>query len=128
MRYDRDDDMIITGKRHDFRIDYTCGFDSDGLIQAIDVKHYTRCGWAQDLSLPVADRAMLHADNAYNLPNIRIESHRLNTNIQSATAYRGFGGPQGMLGMERIGDHIAQTLGVDPAIVRQKNYYASGGS
>lgn len=128
MRYDRDDDMIITGKRHDFRIDYTCGFDSDGLIQAINVKHYTRCGWAQDLSLPVADRAMLHADNAYNLPNIRIESHRLKTNIQSATAYRGFGGPQGMLGMERIVDHIAQTLGVDPAIVRQKNYYASGGS
>jgi xanthine dehydrogenase large subunit len=128
MRYDRDDDMIITGKRHDFRIDYTCGFDSDGLIQAIDVKHYTRCGWAQDLSLPVADRAMLHADNAYNLPNIRIESHRLKTNIQSATAYRGFGGPQGMLGMERIVDHIAQTLGMDPSIVRQKNYYASGGS
>lgn len=128
MRYDRDDDMIITGKRHDFRIDYNCGFDNDGLIQAIDVKHYTRCGWAQDLSLPVADRAMLHADNAYNLPNIRIESHRLKTNIQSATAYRGFGGPQGMLGMERIVDHIAQTLGVDPAIVRQKNYYASGGS
>ena len=128
MRYDRDDDMIITGKRHDFRIDYNCGFDNDGLIQAIDVKHYTRCGWAQDLSLPVADRAMLHADNAYNLPNIRIESHRLKTNIQSATAYRGFGGPQGMLGMERIVDHIAQTFGVDPAIVRQKNYYASGGS
>ena len=128
MRYDRDDDMIITGKRHDFRIDYNCGFDNDGLIQAIDVKHYTRCGWAQDLSLPVADRAMLHADNAYNLPNIRIESHRLKTNIQSATAYRGFGGPQGMLRMERIVDHIAQTLGVDPAIVRQKNYYASGGS
>ena len=128
MRYDRDDDMIITGKLHDFRIDYNCGFDNDGLIQAIDVKHYTRCGWAQDLSLPVADRAMLHADNAYNLPNIRIESHRLKTNIQSATAYRGFGGPQGMLGMERIVDHIAQTLGVDPAIVRQKNYYASGGS
>lgn len=127
MRYDRDDDMIITGKRHDFRIDYTCGFDADGLIQAIDVKHYTRCGWAQDLSLPVADRAMLHADNAYNLPNIRIESHRLKTNMQSATAYRGFGGPQGMLGMERIIDHIAQTLGVDPAMVREKNFYASGG-
>jgi xanthine dehydrogenase large subunit len=125
MRYDRDDDMIITGKRHDFRIDYTCGFNADGLIQAIDVKHYTRCGWAQDLSLPVADRAMLHADNAYNLPNIRIESHRLKTNMQSATAYRGFGGPQGMLGMERIIDHVAQKLGSDPARVRQTNYYAS---
>lgn len=128
MRYDRDDDMIITGKRHDFRIDYTCGFDADGLIQAIDVTHYTRCGWAQDLSLPVADRAMLHADNAYNLPNIRIESHRLKTNMQSATAYRGFGGPQGALGMERIIDHISQDLGIDPAQVRQKNYYASGRS
>lgn len=128
MRYDRDDDMIITGKRHDFRIDYTCGFDAEGLIQAIDVKHYTRCGWAQDLSLPVADRAMLHADNAYNLPNVRIESHRLKTNMQSATAYRGFGGPQGALGMERIVDHIAQALGVDPVIVREKNFYASGGS
>ena len=128
MRYDRDDDMIITGKRHDFRIDYTCGFDTTGIIQAIDVKHYTRCGWAQDLSLPVADRAMLHADNAYNLPNIRIESHRLKTNMQSATAYRGFGGPQGMLGMERIVDHVAQDLGLDPATVRQRNYYASGSS
>ncbi|MFT5787194.1 MAG: xanthine dehydrogenase large subunit [Ascidiaceihabitans sp.] len=128
MRYDRDDDMIITGKRHDFRIDYTCGFDANGIIQAIDVKHYTRCGWAQDLSLPVADRAMLHADNAYNLPNIRIESHRLKTNMQSATAYRGFGGPQGMLGMERIVDHVAQDLGLDPATVRQRNYYASGSS
>ncbi|MFT5798912.1 MAG: xanthine dehydrogenase large subunit [Candidatus Azotimanducaceae bacterium] len=126
MRYDRDDDMIITGKRHDFRIDYTCGFDANGTIQAIDVKHYTRCGWAQDLSLPVADRAMLHADNAYNLPNIRIESHRLKTNMQSATAYRGFGGPQGMLGMERIVDHVAQDLGLDPATVRQRNYYSSG--
>jgi xanthine dehydrogenase large subunit len=71
---------------------------------------------------------MLHADNAYNLPNIRIESHRLKTNMQSATAYRGFGGPQGGLGMERIVDHIAQTLGIDPVSVREKNFYASGGS
>lgn len=126
MRYDRDDDMIITGKRHDFRIDYTCGFDVDGTIQALNVVHFTRCGWAQDLSLPVADRAMLHADNAYFLPNVRIESHRLKTNMQSATAFRGFGGPQGMMGMERIIDHVAHALGVDPLIVRQKNYYASG--
>lgn len=126
MRYDRDDDMIITGKRHDFRIDYTCGFDVDGTIKALNVVHFTRCGWAQDLSLPVADRAMLHADNAYFLPNVRIESHRLKTNMQSATAFRGFGGPQGMMGMERIIDHVAHALGVDPLIVRQKNYYASG--
>jgi len=124
MRYDRDDDMIITGKRHDFRIDYTCGFDANGKILALDVNQFTRCGWAQDLSLPVADRAMLHADSAYFLPNVRIESHRLKTNMQSATAYRGFGGPQGILGMERIVDHIAHDLGLDPLIVRQRNFYA----
>ena len=76
MRYDRDDDMIVTGKRHDFRIDYDVGFELSGRITALDVTHYTRCGWAMDLSLPVADRAMLHADNAYHLENIRITSHR----------------------------------------------------
>ncbi len=127
MRYDRDDDMIVTGKRHDFRIDYDVGFDDEGRITALDVRHYTRCGWAMDLSLPVADRAMLHADNAYWLPDIRIESHRLRTNTQSATAFRGFGGPQGMLGMERIVDHVAAELGLDPLLVRQRNFYASGG-
>ncbi|MEO0917377.1 MAG: molybdopterin cofactor-binding domain-containing protein, partial [Pseudomonadota bacterium] len=85
---------------------------------------YARCGWSQDLSLPVADRAMLHADNAYYLPHVRIESHRLRTNTQSATAFRGFGGPQGMLGMERIIDHIAAELNLDPLMVRRRNYYA----
>ncbi|MFV2034467.1 MAG: molybdopterin cofactor-binding domain-containing protein, partial [Halocynthiibacter sp.] len=95
MRYDRDDDMIITGKRHDFRISYRAGFDQNGRISGVEFVQLTRCGWALDLSLPVADRAMLHADNAYNLQHVRIESHRLRTNTQSATAYRGFGGPQG---------------------------------
>jgi len=128
MRYDRDDDMVVTGKRHDFRIDYDVGFDDAGRITGLDVRHYTRCGWAMDLSLPVADRAMLHADNTYWLPNIRIESHRLRTNTQSATAFRGFGGPQGMLGMERIVDHVAGHLGHDPLAVRMANFYASGGS
>ncbi|MEM6890912.1 MAG: xanthine dehydrogenase molybdopterin binding subunit, partial [Pseudomonadota bacterium] len=125
MRYDRDDDMIITGKRHDFRIDYDVGFDAQGRIHGIDMAHYTRCGWALDLSLPVADRAMLHADNAYFLPAVRITSHRLKTNTQSATAFRGFGGPQGMAGIERIMDHIAQFLGVEPLTVRRANFYAS---
>lgn len=123
MRYDRDDDMIITGKRHDFRISYTVGFDASGKIEAVDFLHLCRCGWAQDLSLPVADRAMLHADNAYNLPHARIESHRLRTNTQSATAYRGFGGPQGILGIERVIDHIAHRLKKDPLEVRRVNYY-----
>lgn len=125
MRYDRDDDMTITGKRHDFRIDYTAGFDDDGRLLAVDVTHYTRCGWGMDLSLPVADRAMLHADNAYWIPEIRITSHRLKTNMQSATAFRGFGGPQGMIGIERIMDHIAHDLGLDPVELRRRNYYPS---
>ena len=125
MRYDRDDDMTITGKRHDFRIDYTVGHDAEGRILAVDFTQYTRCGWAQDLSLPVADRAMLHADNAYHLPAARIESHRLKTNTQSATAFRGFGGPQGMLGIERVMDAIAHDLGRDPLAVRRANYYAA---
>lgn len=124
MRYDRDDDMIITGKRHDFRIDYDVGFDAEGRVTGVDFTHATRCGWGMDLSLPVADRAMLHADNAYLLPAARITSHRLKTNTQSATAFRGFGGPQGVLGIERVMDHIAAALGLDPVVVRQRNYYA----
>ncbi|MEO1780194.1 MAG: molybdopterin cofactor-binding domain-containing protein, partial [Pseudomonadota bacterium] len=133
MRYDRDDDFVITGKRHDFRIEYRAGVDTDGRIEGIAFRQLCRCGWAQDLSLPVADRAMLHADNAYHLPHVRIESHRLKTNTQSATAFRGFGGPQGMVGIERVMDHIAHALGRDPLDVRRANYYrsaadASGGS
>ena len=123
MRYDRDDDMMITGKRHDFRITYDAGFDGEGRLTGVDFMQMTRCGWALDLSLPVADRAMLHADNAYHLPAARITSHRLRTNTQSATAFRGFGGPQGVLGIERVMDHIAAELSIDPVRVRQRNYY-----
>lgn len=125
MLYDRDDDMTITGKRHDFRIEYDVGFDETGRVTGLDFTHFTRCGWAQDLSLPVADRAMLHADNAYLLPAARITSHRLKTNMQSATAFRGFGGPQGMFGIERVMDHVAHALGKDPAEVRRVNYYGA---
>lgn len=125
MRYDRDDDMIITGKRHEFRIDYQAGFDDDGRISGITFTQYARCGWAQDLSIPVADRAMLHADNAYHLPNASIISHRLKTNTVSNTAYRGFGGPQGVVGIERVIDHIAHNLGKDSADIRAINYYQS---
>lgn len=126
MRYDRDDDMIITGKRHDFRLKYTAAFDASGKIQALVMHQYARCGWALDLSIPVADRAMLHTDNAYNLPHARIISHRLKTNTQSATAYRGFGGPQGMVPIERVVDHIAHKLGCDPLDVRRVNFYKNG--
>jgi len=127
MRYDRDDDMVITGKRHDFRINYRVGFNDHGRVAGLEFLQLARCGWAMDLSLPVADRAMLHADNAYHLPHIRIESHRLKTNTQSATAYRGFGGPQGMLGVERVMDHVAHALGLDPLEVRRVNFYDSAG-
>jgi xanthine dehydrogenase large subunit len=124
MRYDRDDDMVITGKRHDLRIEYRAGFDDSGRLAGVAFRHLMRCGWSQDLSLPVADRAMLHSDNAYLLENVRIESHRLKTNTCSATAFRGFGGPQGMVGIERVVDHVAHVLGMDPLEVRRVNYYA----
>ena len=130
MRYDRDDDMMITGKRHDLRIAYRAGIDDRGRVLGLEFTHLFRCGWSQDLSLAVADRAMLHADNCYHLPAIRIESHRLRTNTQSATAFRGFGGPQGMIGIERVMDHAAFVLGRDPLEVRRANFYAGmrGGS
>ncbi|WP_281824569.1 xanthine dehydrogenase molybdopterin binding subunit [Jannaschia rubra] len=124
MRYDRDDDFVVTGKRHDFRIAYDVGHDDRGRVLAVTFRHWTRCGWSQDLSLPVADRAMLHADNAYDIPAMRIESWRLRTNNQSATAFRGFGGPQGMLGIERVMDHVAHAVGRDPLEVRRLNFYA----
>ena len=123
MRYDRDDDMMITGKRHDLRIRYRAGFDDQGRVVGVEFTHLFRCGWALDLSIPVADRAMLHADNCYHLTDVRIESHRLRTNTQSATAFRGFGGPQGMVGIERVMDHIAFDLGLDPLAVRRVNFY-----
>ena len=127
MRYDRDDDMMITGKRHDLRITYRAGFDAAGNLAGVEFTHLMRCGWAQDLSLPVADRAMLHADNCYYLPHIRIESHRLRTHTQSATAFRGFGGPQGMIGIERVMDHVAHVLGVSALDVRRANFYDAPG-
>ena len=128
MRYDRDDDMVITGKRHDLKIRYKAGADAEGRLIAVDFTHLVRCGYSQDLSLAVADRAMLHADNCYWIPNIRIESHRLKTNTQSATAYRGFGGPQGIVGIERVIDHLAHHLRLDPVTVMQRNLYAPMGS
>ncbi len=126
MRYDRDDDMMITGKRHDLRILYRAGFDEDGKILGVQFKHLMRCGWAQDLSLAVADRAMLHAANCYRIPAIEIVSHRLKTNTQSATAFRGFGGPQGMIGIERVMEHAAHQIGIAPDDLRARNFFRKG--
>lgn len=125
MRYDRDDDMVITGKRHDLAILYRAGADAEGRLLGVEFTHLMRCGWSQDLSLPVADRAMLHADNCYHIPAMRVESHRLKTNTCSATAFRGFGGPQGMVGIERVMDHLAFAIGVDATELRRRNFYRS---
>lgn len=127
VRLDRDDDMMMTGKRHDFRADYKIGFRSDGLIEAVDLVLAGRCGYSADLSLPVNDRAMFHADNAYYLPSVRIHSRRLKTNTVSNTAFRGFGGPQGMIASERMLDAVAYTLGLDPLDVRRTNFYGGAG-
>mgnify|MGYP001765299450 FL=1 len=123
LRANRDDDMTITGKRHDFRIDYEAGFDDDGRILGLDVVLASRCGYSTDYSGPVNDRAILHIDNCYYLPNLHIVGHRCKTNMQSATAFRGFGGPQGMFGIETVIDDIARQLGKDPLDVRRVNLY-----
>jgi xanthine dehydrogenase large subunit len=127
LRLDRDDDMIATGKRHEFRIRWDAGFDDDGRLLAVTFDLASRCGFSADLSGAIADRAMFHADNAYYLPQVRIDSWRCRTNTVSNTAFRGFGGPQGMLGIERIMDAIAAHLDLDPLAVRLVNLYGGDG-
>ena len=125
-RPDRDDDMVITGKRHDFLVDYEVGFDGEGRIQGLDMSFAARCGWSSDLSGPVTDRSLFHADNCYYLPAADLRSLPLKTNTCSNTAYRGFGGPQGMVGGERVIEEIAYALGLDPLEVRKRNFYGLG--
>ncbi|MDX1404923.1 MAG: xanthine dehydrogenase molybdopterin binding subunit [Woeseiaceae bacterium] len=122
-RMDRDDDMIMTGKRHDFEIDYEVGFDDNGRIEGIEFMFASRCGFSADLSGAINDRTMFHCDNAYFLPNVTIVSHRCKTNTVSNTAFRGFGGPQGMFAIECVVDAIARHLGKDPLDVRRENFY-----
>jgi xanthine dehydrogenase large subunit len=126
IRADRDDDMAMTGKRHDFRADYDVGFDGEGRIEGIRIVLASRCGATVDLSLAINDRAMFHADNCYYLPAVEIVSHRLKTHTVSNTAFRGFGGPQGMMAIERVMDAVAAHLGLDPLSVRQANLYGPG--
>jgi len=123
LRVNRDDDMMITGKRHDFRIDYEVGYDDEGRILGADITLLSRCGYSTDYSGPVNDRACLHIDNCYFIPNLKLISHRCKTNTQSATAFRGFGGPQGMFGIETIIEQIANEIGKDPLDVRMLNIY-----
>jgi xanthine dehydrogenase large subunit len=126
LRADRDDDIMITGKRHDFLARYDAGFDATGRLLGLDLMLASRCGYSADLSGPVNDRAMTHADNCYFLENVAITSHRLKTHTQSATAFRGFGGPQGMMAIEYVLDEIARALGLDPLEVRRRNFYGRG--
>jgi xanthine dehydrogenase large subunit len=123
MRLPRMEDMSITGKRHPFYVEYDVGFDDNGLLTGIELELAGNCGYSPDLSGSIVDRAMFHSDNAYFLENATINGHRCKTNTASNTAYRGFGGPQGMVAIEEIMDAIARSLGKDPLEVRKLNYY-----
>jgi xanthine dehydrogenase large subunit len=126
IRADRDDDMVMTGKRHDFTVRYDVGFDDDGRMLGLRLELASRCGATVDLSPAINDRAMFHVDNCYWLPDVEILSRRLRTNTVSNTAFRGFGAPQGMVAIERVIDAIAAHLGRDPLAVRQANLYGPG--
>ncbi len=119
IRLDRDEDMTSTGKRHGFVIDYEVGFDDDGTILGVDYLYALNAGFSADLSGPVGDRALFHCDNAYFYPAVHAQSAPLYTN----TAFRGFGGPQGMAGAERVIDEVAFALGKDPLEIRKRNFY-----
>ncbi len=123
LRMDRDDDIIITGKRHDFYSEYEVGFDDFGIIQGLKLKLASRCGSSPDLSGAINERALLHIDNAYYLENIIVENYLCKTNTASNTAFRGFGGNQGMMAIENIIDNIANSLKKDPTEIRRRNFY-----
>ncbi|RJG43953.1 xanthine dehydrogenase molybdopterin binding subunit [Mesorhizobium sp. DCY119] len=123
IRLDRDEDMTATGKRHDFAIDYEVGFDDEGNILGVDFMFALNAGFSADLSGPVGDRALFHCDNAYFYPHVHAKSAPLYTNTVSNTAFRGFGGPQGMVGAERVIDEVAFAVGKDPLEIRKLNFY-----
>ncbi|SAL66704.1 xanthine dehydrogenase [Caballeronia arvi] len=126
LRPDRDDDMMITGKRHDFVYDFEVGYDDDGKIDGVAVDMTSRCGFSADLSGPVMTRAVCHFDNAYWLSDVKIEGYCGKTNTQSNTAFRGFGGPQGAFAIEYIMDNVARSVGKDSLDVRFANLYGKG--
>ncbi|MDE0333796.1 MAG: xanthine dehydrogenase molybdopterin binding subunit [Defluviicoccus sp.] len=123
LRLARDDDMIVTGKRHDFLFRYEAGFDDTGRIAGLDILFAARAGNVADLSTSVMGRALCHADNCYDIPNAHFRGYCCKTNTVSNTAFRGFGGPQGMVVIELAIEHIARTLGLDVEAVRRANYY-----
>ena len=125
LRLDRDDDFMVTGKRHPFAYRYVAGFDDTGRLQGLKLELLANCGFSADLSGPVADRAVFHVDNGYFLEDVEIVSYRCKTNVQSHTAFRGFGGPQGMIVTEAILGEIARKLGLDALDVRMRNLYGT---
>lgn len=126
LRPDRVDDILISGKRHDFLVGYQVGYDDQGQIQALELSYAMRCGYSHDLSVSINERAILHAENAYYIPHIGVTSYLCKTNTASNTAFRGFGGPQALAAIEYIIDTIARTLNIDPLLARQRNFYGSG--
>ena len=124
LRLDRDDDFMVTGKRHPFAFEYSAGFDDTGRLTALKLMMAVNCGFSADLSGPVADRAIFHTDNAYYLQDVDIASCRCKLNTQSHTAFRGFGGPQGLILIETVMGDIARHLGLDPLDVRMRNLYS----
>ncbi len=125
IRPDRDDDMVMTGKRHDFMAEYEVGFDDDGHILGVRYRLASNCGYSADLSEAINRRALFHLDNCYYLPSAAMKGLPLKTNRPSNTAFRGFGGPQAMLVAERVIDEIAFALGQDPLEIRRRNFYGS---
>ncbi len=123
LRLDRDDDIIITGKRHDFYSEYEVGFNNLGIIEGLKIKLASRCGISPDLSGAINGRAILHVDNAYYLPNVQVQNYLCKTNTASSTAFRGFGGNQGMMAIENIVDNISRYLRKDPSQIRKNNFY-----
>ncbi len=123
LRLDRDDDIIITGKRHDFYSEYEVGFNNLGIIEGVKIKLASRCGMSPDLSVAINERALLHIDNAYYLSNVEVQNFLCKTNTATSTAFRGFGGNQGMMAIENIIDNISRYLKKDPCEVRKNNFY-----
>ena len=127
VRLERDQDMVMTGKRHPFLGRYRVGFTREGVMEGLEVYLYSDGGWSSDLSLPVMGRAMFHIDNCYFVPHLEVVGRVAKTNKTSQTAFRGFGGPQGMLVIEEIMDRVARTLGLPPERVRERNFYRGAG-
>jgi xanthine dehydrogenase large subunit len=123
LRLDRDDDFMVTGRRHGFEFDFEVGHDDDGRVLGVEIDLIANAGFSADLSPPVMTRAICHFDNAYWLPHVSMHGYCARTNTQSNTAFRGFGGPQGAIAIEFILDSIARRLGKDPLDVRRANYY-----